>query len=64
MNAAYQATREVLARQLARDLAGVVDVALKMRRDPNDPASDGQVAVMTVFLELERRGFIVVQTRR
>jgi hypothetical protein len=52
------------ARQLYRELSKVVDKALKeTNRDPADPPTDGNIAVMTIFNVLEDSGFELVKKR-
>lgn len=49
------------ARQLARSIARLIDRRLEDPRDPINPATDGQVAVMVVFQELDRLGYVLVR---
>jgi hypothetical protein len=51
------------AQELARNLARAVDRGLKEPRDPADKPTDGQVAVMVVFRELEAMGYVLVRSR-
>lgn len=48
------------ARGLHILLSALVDKALEQPRDPNNPPTDGNVAVMTVFEELEKMGYIMI----
>jgi hypothetical protein len=50
------------ARGLYRHLSTMVDENLKLSRNPNDRPTDGNVAVLTVFIELEKMGYIIVKT--
>jgi hypothetical protein len=53
MSAAFEAGARILARRLAQ----AVDQKLKEPRDPKDPPTDGQVAVMVIFDELAKMGY-------
>ena len=51
------------AQKLVRHLARAVDRRLKDPRDPANPPTDGQVAVMVIFSELEAAGYVLGRLR-